>query len=130
MTSYARAFRRLKGRLAALVIADADGFVDARHKDLSVADVAGASGGENRLNHLLRRLIMDHKFDLHLGQKIDRVLTSSIELGVALLATMPTRLQNRHAFHADLDQRLFHCVQPRWLNDRFNLLHACSSDRS
>jgi hypothetical protein len=45
MTSHARAFRRLKSRLAALVIADADGFVDARHKDLPVADVAGARGG-------------------------------------------------------------------------------------
>jgi hypothetical protein len=37
----------LKGSFATLVVADADGFVDAADEDFAVADVAGACGVED-----------------------------------------------------------------------------------
>ena len=45
--------RASESRFSALVIANADGFVDAADKDLAIADVAGASGAQNRSDHLL-----------------------------------------------------------------------------
>jgi tellurite resistance protein len=37
---------RLEGGFAALVVADADGFLDRAQEDFAVADVAGASGAD------------------------------------------------------------------------------------
>ncbi len=43
----------LDGGFSALVVADADGLVDAADEDLAVADVAGTGGSEDSFDHLI-----------------------------------------------------------------------------
>src|SRR5262249_60940562 len=78
----------------------------------------------DRRRDLVDQVTADPDLDLDLGQEIDRVLRSPIELGVALLAAEPPDLGDGHADHADLGQRLLHVVELEWFDDRLDLFHA------
>src|SRR5215471_12523429 len=82
-------------RFAALVVADADGVEHRADKDLAVADAPRACGPDDGLDGLFLQLVGDHHFDLYLGQKINSVFAAAVELGVALLAAVAARFQDR-----------------------------------
>src|SRR3954467_5417752 len=63
----------LQGRLAALVVADAESVHPRAEENLAIADPPGAGGADDRLNGFVLQLIGNHHLDLHLGEKIDRV---------------------------------------------------------
>jgi hypothetical protein len=69
-------------------------------------------------------VVVDHQFDLDLGQKIDRVFAAAIELGVALLAAMAAGFENGHAFDACFEQGILDCIQLGGLENGFNLEHV------
>jgi hypothetical protein len=85
---------------AALIVADADGLFDAPDEDLSVADVAGASGAQNCVDGLLPHLVVDRHLDLDLGEKVDGVFAAAVELGVALLPAVSTAFQDGDSLDA------------------------------
>ena len=64
-----------------------------------------------------------HDLDLHLGQEIDDVFRTAVELGMALLPAEAFGLRDRDALDAHFLQRLFHFVEFERLDDRFDLLH-------
>jgi len=114
----------LQRRFAAFVVADADGVVDVADKDFAVADAAGAGRADDGLKGFFLHVVVDHKFDLHLGQKIDRVFAAAVKLGVALLTAMAAGFENGHAFNARFEQGILHYVQLGWLQNRFNFGHT------
>src|ERR1700739_3474217 len=85
---------------AALVVADANGFVDLRDEDLSVADFAGAGRGEDGLHPFFDPLVDHDHLQLDFGEEVDGVFASPIELRVALLTAMAACLENGHALNS------------------------------
>src|SRR5258707_11733906 len=83
--TWERSHSALQGSLAALFIADANGFIHARQKYLSISDLARARRSKNGLNGLLNHRIRQNHFQLGLGNKIHAVLPAPAYLGVALL---------------------------------------------
>src|SRR5882672_8250067 len=111
------------GGVAALASTNSYRVVDLRHEDLAVADAAGVGRGADRLDGLLDHLILDDQLDLHLGQEVDDVLGTAIELGMAFLPAESLGLQHGDALQPDLVERVFDLVEFEGLDDRFDLLH-------
>src|SRR5690349_14929713 len=102
---------------AGLAGADSDDLFEIEDEDLSVPDLAGVGGFLDRLDGLLEQRVLDRRLDLHLGQEIDHVFGSAIELGVALLPSEALDLGDRDALHADRGQGLAHLVKLERLDD-------------
>src|SRR5687768_5257675 len=113
--------------LAGLAGADANHLFERGDEDLSVADLAGACRGLDRLDHAFDDRVVDGRFDLHLGQEVHHVLGAAVQLGVALLAPEPLDLGHRDALHADRAERFTHFVELERLDDRGHHLHETSS---
>jgi hypothetical protein len=111
---------------SALIIADANYLINVRKKNLPVTDLAGASGCRNSLHDFLNHRIGDDQLELDLGNEIDGVFPSAIELGVSLLSSMAARLKYGHAFDANLVQRTLHAFQFGNLDDGFDFGHRDS----
>src|SRR5687768_12441818 len=96
-------------------------------EDLAVADLAGAGGLHDRLDHRVDLLVCDPDFQLDLGQEVDHVFRAAIELGMALLAAEPLDLGGGDAGHAGLGQRLAHVIELERLDDGHDHLHRAVS---
>src|SRR5262249_41865327 len=68
--------------------------------------------------------------DLHLGKKIDHVLRSAVELGVALLSADSLHLVHRDPPHTRLGEPVLHVIELEGLDDRVDPLHARDSKTS
>src|SRR5262245_58245305 len=104
--------------------ADANGLFDRGNEDLAVADAPGLGGLLDRIQGFGQHVVAEHHLDLHLGQEIHHVLSTAIELGVALLATKSLGLDNGNALQANLLQSLLHLVELEGLDDSLDLFHA------
>lgn len=114
----------LKRDIPALIIADADGFVDARDEDLAVPDTARSGRSDDGLNGPFYHTVSHYQFQLDLWQQVNRVFPPSVKFSVTFLAAVTTCFQNRDAGNAGLHQSILYSVQPGRLNDGFNLLHC------
>src|SRR5579863_7026 len=112
--------------LSALIVADANDFINARKKNFPVTDLAGASGCRNCLHNFFDHGVGDDQLQLDLGDKIDGVFPSAIELSVSLLPSMAAGFKYGHAFDANLVQRILHAFQLRDLDDCFDFGHRDS----
>ena len=59
---------QLQRVLAALIVADADRFVDAAHENLAVADTPCAGRANDGLYRLFLHIVVNNHFDLYLGE--------------------------------------------------------------
>src|SRR3954470_20526750 len=101
-------------------------FLDGGHEDLAVADPPRPRRVGDRLDHALGEPVLDHHFQLHLGQEVDDIFGAPVELGMPLLPPEPLGLGDGDTRHADVVQRLFHLVELERLDDRLDLLHAAA----
>src|SRR5664280_662111 len=115
-----------EGVFAGLAGSDADDLLERRDEDLAVADLAGAGSRLDRLDDAIDDRVIDGGFDLHLGQKIDDVLGTPVQLGVPLLPAEALHLRHRDALNADGAQGLTHFVELERLDDRGHHLHGLS----
>src|SRR5215468_5965271 len=99
------------------------------HEDLAVADVAGFCRAGEHGRDLVHQTVGHHDLDLDLGEEIHRVLTSAVELGVALLPAEAADLGDRHADDPDAGQGLLHVVELERLDDGLDLLHGFLPER-
>jgi hypothetical protein len=60
---------------------------DIRHEDLPVPDAAGLRAARNGFNHVRDQVIHGEHADLHLGQKIGRILSATINFSIPFLAS-------------------------------------------
>ena len=72
----------------------------------------------------LRLGIVDHHFDLHLRQEVDRVFGTAVGLRMALLATEPADFGDRHPLHTHRIEGVFHFLELEVANNGFNLFHG------
>src|SRR6516225_9992506 len=109
---------------------DADSLFDRHHEYLAVANLVCAGGVLNRLHGAFDERIIEHDLDFELGQEVDHVLCSTIDLGMSLLPPEALYLSNGHAGDADFVERVFHLVELKGLYDCFDLFHGFTiSDR-
>src|SRR5579863_4075159 len=114
---------------SALIVADANDLIDVRNKNFPVTDFAGASGCRNCLHNFFDHRISDDQLELDLGNKIDGVFPSAVELGVSLLSSVAASLKHGHALDSNLVQRILHTFQLGDLDDCFDFGH-CDSYQS
>nr|GFB21052.1 hypothetical protein [Tanacetum cinerariifolium] len=96
---------------------DADGLFQIDHEDLAVTDLAGVGRFGYRFDNAVQILVVDRNIDLHLGEEVDYIFRTAVELGVALLTSEAFDFSNRDALHADFGQRLAYVVQLERLDD-------------
>src|SRR5215212_8627585 len=112
-----------------LVGPDPDRFLDARYKNLAIADAPGMGRLADCLDGALDHVVGDDDLKLHLRQEVDDVLGAAVEFGVALLPAEPFRLDHGDALQPHLLERLLHLVELERLEDGFDLLHRGSAGR-
>jgi hypothetical protein len=96
-----------------------------RHdKNLAVADFAGTRRLDDGVNGGINVLGIDDDFDLDLGQEIDDILGTAIQLGMALLAAETLDLGDGQAGNTDFRKRFTHFVEFERLDDGFDFLHV------
>ena len=110
-TSVPCLLQHLQSAFATLIVANADGFVDSREEDLSVTDLTGASRRHDSLYCSLDHLVRQNHFELDLGNQVNRVFPSSIELGVAFLPAVASGFKHGHTLDTDLVERVFNRFQ-------------------
>src|ERR1700674_451104 len=113
----------LDGARTRFASANADGVVYVGNENLAVADAASLGRLLNGFDGLLQHFVREHDLDLNLGQEVDDVLRTPIELGVTLLAAKALRLEHSDALQTDLLQGFLHLVELEWLDDGLDLLH-------
>src|ERR1700751_852337 len=86
---------------ASFFVANTNRVVDLRQEYLAITNLARTSGAHDSGHGLLHQFVGEDYFELHLRQKVDRVFTSAVELGVALLTAMSTDFENGHAVNAN-----------------------------
>src|SRR5215475_1868511 len=106
--------------------ANADHLVDRRDEYLSVADLTGVCALNDGIHRLRDTLIRYENCDLCLGEKLDRVLRTPVQLRVALLAAEALNLGHRETLNPRARKALLHLVKLEWLDDRVDPLHRCS----
>src|ERR1700757_2633474 len=94
---------------------------------LAVPNFSGVCGFLDGVDRLFENVLVDDQFQLYLGQKVDGVFPAPEDLGMAFLPAMPADFRNRHAIHADIDQRGFYVFELAGLNDGFDLRHSLLS---
>src|SRR6202034_2603261 len=103
--------------------ADPNGFLDMRYKYLAIADPARLRRTADRFDRRTKILVRNDDFDLHLGQKVDDILSPSIKLGMSLLPAEAFRFEDGDSLDSGLLQRFLHLVEFERLDDRLDLLH-------
>jgi hypothetical protein len=111
---------------SALIISDANDFIDVGKKNFPVTDFPGASGRRNCLNDFFDHGVGDDQLELDLGNKIDGIFPSAVKLSVSLLSAMAASLEYGHAFDANLVQRILYAFQLGHLDDCFDFGHRDS----
>src|SRR5580693_9741905 len=63
---------------------DPDDLVHRADPDLAITDLPGGGGLHDHVQHLGRVSVLDDDLDLRLGDEVDRVLGTAVDLGVPL----------------------------------------------
>ena len=113
----------LAREVAALTGADADGVFDRGDEHLSVADLVGGGGLHDRVDDLGGIAIFDDDLEFDLGEKVDRVFRSTIDFGVAFLATESLHFADGHAVDTGFGEGFFDFFEFEGLDDGFDFFH-------
>src|ERR1700760_1251108 len=116
-------WRLLNGRCSPLLATDADCLVELIQKNLSVPNLSGISGSDNRVDCTLDGLVVENQLHFHFGKEVNIILASAEYLGMSLLTAMSADLSHGHSVHAELDEGLFHRFKSVWPNDCLNFCH-------
>jgi hypothetical protein len=107
--------------------ADPDEPVDRHRPDLPVADLPGASGGGDDVDHLVGVGRVDQHFELDLGHEAQGVLRTPEDLGLPSLTAEPLHLADSHADDASAPQRLLHVLETVRFDDGGDEMDHCAS---
>src|SRR5262249_18282757 len=110
--------------VARFVSANTDRLFDRKQEYLAVADLAGFGRAHDCAHGFVGDLVAYHDLHFHLGQEIDGIFASAVNLGVAFLAAEPFDLPPRHALHAHFGERVLHFLEFERLDDGFDFFHA------
>ena len=114
----------LKRVRAGFARADADSLFDCGKEDLAVANATRAGGILNGFQRFGHQSIINNNLKLNLGQKIHHILSATVKLRVALLATKALSFGDRNALDPHFLQGFLHFIELERLNDGFDFLHV------
>ena len=97
---------------------------DWHDKNLAIADLAGTRSLDDGLDGSVHVFRIDDDFDLDLGQEIDHVLGTTIQLGMPFLTTETLDLGDGQAGDTDFRQGLADFVELERLDDSFDFFHG------
>src|SRR5438128_11766167 len=100
----------LNGLGAGFLGADPNGVLDGTDESLAVTDLAGFGCLDDGVNGVCNPAVGQNEFDFYFRKKIDGVLAAAVDFGVTLLTAEPFDLADRHSFHTDAGERLFHVL--------------------
>src|SRR5262249_3812451 len=106
----------LDGRRTFLLRSNSNGLLNARDENLSVADFASLCSFHDRRDCLLELLICNDQFDFDLWQKVHRVLTPTVNLGVAFLASKTFNFSDGHPLDSDRSKGVLHLLKFEWFD--------------
>src|SRR5882757_1831953 len=109
---------------AALAGPDPDGGLDRDRPDLAVTDLAGAGRLDDDVDQAFGVIILGQYLDADLGDQVDRVLGTTVDLGVSPLPTVAAGLGDRQTVYPEGLQGLLDLVEPVRLHDGGDELHA------
>ena len=75
-------------------------------------------------DHLVDPAVVDHDFELHLGQEIHGVFAAAVDFGVALLAAEAFDFGDGHALDSDFREGVFDLFEFERFDDGFDFLHV------
>jgi hypothetical protein len=105
----------LHSRFVGRSSANANGSLDGRNKDLTVAQLSGSRSVLNRRNDLVRLLRGGNKINPDLRHKAERMRSAAANLRVSLLLTESLGFSRGHALHADSRSHAPPLVELEWL---------------
>jgi len=114
----------LNRRVARLTGTNTDHLVDRPNEDFSITDATRPGSRHNGLNGALAQIIGYDGFNLDLGQKIHHVLSTTIDLGVALLPAKSFDIGNGKAVDPHVGKRLSHLVKLKGFHNGSNQFHS------
>src|SRR3546814_12207176 len=82
--------------------------LEIKDENLAIADLAGSGRLLDRFDDLINHVILDGNFELDLGQEIDDILGTAVELGVTFLTSKTLQFGNRDPLHSTGDDSLHH----------------------
>ena len=106
---------------------DPDRFFHSRHENFSVTDLSGLGRLQDRLDHTLGAIVLDHDLKFHFRQKIDRVFAAAINLAVTFLPSEASNFTQRHSLNANRGERVFDRFGFERLNNRLDFFHRAQS---
>src|SRR5271170_5568904 len=115
--------RRLERVHVLLARTDPHRRVEAVNEDFAVTDLAGARGGNDRLNYLVGNVCVHRDFDFQLGEETHGIFRPAINFRMPLLSTVALDLCNRQTVHSDGGERIAHLLQLERLYDRHYDFH-------
>jgi len=110
-----------------LTRSDAHGILDREYEDLAVADLSGLAGLLEREDHLFRLGVGHDDLELQLGEEVDDVFRTAIELGMSLLTPESLDLTHGQSLDAALGESFLGLVEFEWFDDRFDFLNLMIS---
>src|SRR6267143_84094 len=116
----------LDGRLVGFTRPDTHHLLHSAHKNLPVADLAGARRLDNSLDRALEHLFRHHDLDLDLRQQVTDIFGAAVEFRVALLATEAFHLRHRQPCDSDFGEGLANFVELERFHHGFDFLHGHS----
>ena len=105
---------------------DADHLVQLGDEDLAITDLAGAGDVDDGFDDLFGDVIGNRQLEFGLGQKVDDVLGTPVQLGMPALPAVALDLGDRNAVYAHVDDGLADIVELERLDDRLNFFHVFS----
>src|SRR6188768_316775 len=91
----------LDGYVSTFSRTDADGRFHRDYEDLAIADVAGAAGSDDGIDHSIDGLVRHHDFELHLWEKVDgHGFAAAALVDDAALGAAPGNLEEIHPVEA------------------------------
>ena len=116
-----------EGAVAGFAGANAPYLVDCRNENLAVADLAGLGGVDDGFDDAFDQVVGDCDFNLGFGKKINNILGSAVEFGVAALAAEAFDLTDGHALDSDLTQCIAHVIKAKGFYNGGDELHKLDS---
>src|SRR4051794_25338994 len=87
---------RSEGVWSTLARTDAHEVLDRGGPDLAVTDLTGACGFDDGVDDARYSAVLDDELEAHLGDEVDDILSTSVDLGVPALPAMPLHLAHGH----------------------------------
>src|SRR4051794_13998054 len=103
-----------------------DQLLDGRGPDLPVADLPGRRGLGDDLHHVVGVVVGDDHVEADLGNEVDGVLRTPVDLGVPLLPPIAADLTHGQTLHPEALESALHVVELERLDDGGDEPHACT----